>query len=485
MATPDGISGLFGWWKADAITGLTNGATVSSWSDSSGAGRTLTATGVDTTYETNQINTLPAVHPPGTASPSNYLTATFTLAQPFTLFTVVRRDADNTLTQTPVASNGANDIAFYITNTETVGAFAGAALETATGQTVDSAHIYSYVISGASSSISIDGTSAATGDPGSTGLSGITLAAATNHFGEYFAGEIAEVILYSRALSSGERALIDSYLSDRYAITVADYVAPTTGTVTYVATSTPTPVGNTTSASTDAITPTLPTGTAAGDRVFVIQAGNNTNGGTPANWTSVATDTQVGPTGTAPGAGTGRRYVSVFYRDYDGAWSMPAFSLTSATQNTNAASVITLRKGASDIWNTPTVSTAGNTASAVTSYSVTTGSVTAPNGAMMLVGSATNDNVTGSAETLTGSAFALANLAERSDTGSATGNDVAVHTYTADVVVGGTGTLTHAVTLSGASEGGSVVVIQSATTVVPPRGRLIAPVAAVVRASTW
>jgi hypothetical protein len=73
------------------------------------------------------------------------------------------------------------------------------------------------------------------------------------------------------------------------------------GTVIHVATSTPAATGTTTTASTVSITPTLPTGTAAGDRVFVVQAGNNTNGGTPANWTSVTTDTQVGPTGTAFG----------------------------------------------------------------------------------------------------------------------------------------------------------------------------------------
>jgi hypothetical protein len=247
----------------------------------------------------------------------------------------------------------------------------------------------------------------------------------------------------------------------------------TASAVTYVATSTPTPVGTTTTASTVSITPTLPTGTASGDRVFVIQAGNNTSGTTPTSWTAAGKDVQVGPTGTAPGAGTGRRYLSVYYRDYDGAWTMPAFTLTSAAQNTHAISVITLQKVSGATWDSPTVSTAGNTGSAVTAYSVTTGSLTAPSG-MVILGTATNDNVTASAESLTSSAMTFANLAERSDTGSATGNDVSIKSYTADVYSGGTGTITHAATLSAASEGGSIVVAQTSTAsgpAFPPRHR--------------
>jgi hypothetical protein len=256
------------------------------------------------------------------------------------------------------------------------------------------------------------------------------------------------------------------------------------GTVTHVATSTPTPVGTTTTASTVAVTPTLPTGTAIGDRVYVIQAGNNTNGGTPTNWASVTVDTQVGPTGTAPGAGTGRRYLSVFYRDYDGVWTMPSFTLTSATQNTNACSAITLRRGATDTWNSPTVSTAGNTSAAVTAYSVTTGSLTTGKG-MVLVGTATNDNVTASAESLSQTGATFANLTERSDTGSATGNDVSIKTYTADVTTGATATITHAATLSAASEGGSIVVSQTSTAHPLPAPRPYVLAQAVSRASLW
>lgn len=259
------------------------------------------------------------------------------------------------------------------------------------------------------------------------------------------------------------------------------------GSSSFVAASTPAAAGTTNTASTVSITPTLPTGTASGDRVYVVQAGNNTSGTTPTSWTAAAKDTQVGPTGTAPGAGTGRRYLSIYYRDYDGVWTMPAFTLTSAAQNTQALSAITLRKGATDSWDTPVVTTAGNTASASTAYSVTTGSVTLLTG-MAIVGTATNDNVTASGETLAAATgtVTFSGLTEQSDTGSATGNDVSIKAYTAVVASGGVGTITHAATLSGASEGGSVVVAQPATLAVRPLPSVfVRNQAAVVVASSW
>jgi len=54
---------LSGWYKADAITGLSDGAAVTSWVDSSGRGNTLTqaTAAAQPSYETNEINSLPVV----------------------------------------------------------------------------------------------------------------------------------------------------------------------------------------------------------------------------------------------------------------------------------------------------------------------------------------------------------------------------------------------------------------------------------------
>src|SRR5262245_37146172 len=58
--TPDQITGLVGWWKADSLA-LSDGAAVTSWSDSSGTGNTATQAtgGVQPIYKTNILNGKP------------------------------------------------------------------------------------------------------------------------------------------------------------------------------------------------------------------------------------------------------------------------------------------------------------------------------------------------------------------------------------------------------------------------------------------
>lgn len=62
---PDGVPGLTGWYRADLITGVGDGGTISQWNDSSGSGNTISSTGStsfdDPTYKTNIINGLPTV----------------------------------------------------------------------------------------------------------------------------------------------------------------------------------------------------------------------------------------------------------------------------------------------------------------------------------------------------------------------------------------------------------------------------------------
>jgi hypothetical protein len=66
---------LAGWYKADAITGLSDGDAVASWVDSSGRGNTLTqsTSGAKPSYETNEVNSLPIVRFDKDASPGDNL----------------------------------------------------------------------------------------------------------------------------------------------------------------------------------------------------------------------------------------------------------------------------------------------------------------------------------------------------------------------------------------------------------------------------
>ncbi len=64
---------LSGWYKADAITGVSDGGAVASWVDSSGQGNTLTQStlGAMPSYQTNELNSLPVVRFDKDASPGD------------------------------------------------------------------------------------------------------------------------------------------------------------------------------------------------------------------------------------------------------------------------------------------------------------------------------------------------------------------------------------------------------------------------------
>lgn len=220
--------------------------------------------------------------------------------------------------------------------------------------------------------------------------------------------------------------------------------------------------GTTTTASTVSITPTLPASTASGDRVFIIECGSNTSGTAPTNWTvALAKDTVVG-TG-AVSAGAGQRYMSVYYRDYDGVWTMPALTLTSAAQNSHWVGAISLSKGGTEVWGTPMVSTVGTDyGTANTSASATTGSIMTHAGGFVIIGTVQNDNVTTTSPALSQSGATFGAVTERCDGGTATGNDVSGSVHTCSVTTGATAALTFTATLSAASEGGTVVIEQTA-----------------------
>lgn len=219
--------------------------------------------------------------------------------------------------------------------------------------------------------------------------------------------------------------------------------------------------GTTTTAGTAAITPTLPAGTASGDRVFVIQCASNTSGTTPTGWTVLGSKDAAVGTGTVA-ASAGQRYMTVYYRDYNGSWSMPSFTLTSATNNSHWIGAVSVRPTIDYGLEAPTVSTIGSDfGTANTAHSAVTGSITTHSNGMVIVGSCQNDNVTSTGGTLTQTGATFGTVTERADGGTATGNDVSGTVHTAPVTTGATGAVTFAKTLSAASEGGSIVVEQT------------------------
>lgn len=96
-------------------------------------------------------------------------------------------------------------------------AFGG--LNIAGGSRNTSFHVFSVIFNGASSALYVDGSSVASGDAGSTDLKmlrvGIGYDASS---GQDLDGDIGEILIYSGALSSGDRTAIETWLNSKWLV---------------------------------------------------------------------------------------------------------------------------------------------------------------------------------------------------------------------------------------------------------------------------
>lgn len=207
------------------------------------------------------------------------------------------------------------------------------------------------------------------------------------------------------------------------------------------------------------LTAQLPAGTAAGDRVYycVVSGPNGTATSTPSGWSKIV-DASLG-TG-ALGAATGPRQFTVLVRDYDGVWTMPVVSVTTADANAvMVAAAVTFRKSGTEEWVTETTTTGSDTTTG-TSFSVTgAANISLTSGDFVLAMAGTSGNVTATVPTLTATGATFANLTERVDSGTTNGNDASIKLHTADVTAGPSSAApVHGLTLSAASDGGAAFV---------------------------
>lgn len=213
------------------------------------------------------------------------------------------------------------------------------------------------------------------------------------------------------------------------------------------------------------ITPTLPTGSASGDRVFVgiVSSPPTTATSTPTGWTKVV-DASLG-TGTV-GASTGARRITIAWRDYDGSWTMPSWTVTSGSVMIGSAA--TFRKSATEVWDTSTVTSGSDTTTTGTGFSVTgAANLNVSTGDMIFAVAGTPANGTATTPTLTATGATIANLTEQIDTGVTLGNNAGIKFHTANVTAGtSTAAPVHGFTfsVSGSSSGGAGFVRIRATT---------------------
>lgn len=218
--TPASLTGLGAWYKADALA-LSNGAAVTSWADSGSGGFTATqATGAkQPTFQTAQVNGLPAVL--FNVTNHQYLTsgADTTFASGCTLFAVVNPTVVN-IFQAIVGPSSTNGFEYLLTTagkqrisgptlsaTATTAQTAGAWTRFSVDYDASSAfHFFNKGTADGNSTVAL----------ATTGTNTMVIGAHNAGVTQWWSGYIAEIITYGRVLNGTERGQVDTYLSAKY-----------------------------------------------------------------------------------------------------------------------------------------------------------------------------------------------------------------------------------------------------------------------------
>jgi hypothetical protein len=233
--TPSSISGMIGWWAADSISSV-DGTEQTSWSDLSGNSYTLTAaTGLGPTWETAEINSLPAMKFNGSSQymSNNTAAANFSGADlPRTFFLAIKTVTESG-TDAHIAagsSTGANPLFEVDTNAGkprlVVRDDGGttAAPQGSVGLGTVAWKILTVETSGTSCTMWINGSSQTVSptaaDVGTITINRFTVGARFSNgtINNYSDSLIAEIIIYNSALGSTDRGNVETWLNSKYAI---------------------------------------------------------------------------------------------------------------------------------------------------------------------------------------------------------------------------------------------------------------------------
>lgn len=212
--TPDQIAGLQLWYAANAITGKSDGDTVTSWTDAGSQGKNLAEATNPPTYRTNVINSLPVVRFDGTNDTMTAAAIT-SISQPLTVFMVVK---SNNLSKDRYWDTRITGRTLFGNDTSGYELYAGSAV--LTGGTRDTSwHIFTVIYNGASSIARRDGTSIITGNPGTNAMAPEFVVGSDGLGGDFMSGDVAECGVYNSALSTANHNALGQGLATKYGLT--------------------------------------------------------------------------------------------------------------------------------------------------------------------------------------------------------------------------------------------------------------------------
>lgn len=228
---PMEVSGLQLWLKADAITGLSDGDPIASWADQSGEGNNaVQATAAKKPlYKTDVVNGEPVVRFDGTDDTlviphvAGLNTETFTL---FIVMAFTNEAADETIFE-KWDQSGAYPYAFRtrVDGNVRFATYDGSAANNMDGDTDisdGSFNILTFVRDGTDGEIFLNGVSdgdTSTHKENTTNTHDVGIGA-RGVGGTPWGGDTAEIIFYNEELSSADKDTIETYLSEKYNITL-------------------------------------------------------------------------------------------------------------------------------------------------------------------------------------------------------------------------------------------------------------------------
>jgi hypothetical protein len=214
---PFSTNGLTFWLKADAGVGL-NGSTVAHWYDQSGNGKTASqATGsAQPTLVQNDINGYPALRFDG-ANTFLQTAAPVTTSTQYSMFVV------STLGGAPGpvynGNSSADGYGFYRQNTADYGMLDGGVSFASFGATTTSGAQMQELVRGSSGTTTFYQNSAQGGTSSAipnTPTTATYIGGVNSNASNLFSGDIAEILIYNRALSTTERQQVEQYLTAKY-----------------------------------------------------------------------------------------------------------------------------------------------------------------------------------------------------------------------------------------------------------------------------
>ena len=220
------------WLDSTDMSGTpTNGATVSNWFDKSGLSNHYTGGGASITYQTNILNSLPAIRFTAggrlaNSSPTDFPVGT-TSAFESTSFVVASASNTNTggiMVFGPVAGGRAK--VYYTGGGSVFSTMFGGVAGISNAITTGTAFVFSdtYRFTGTTSNTSHTGWLNGSNVGSATGTT-VNLSNTPNYIGhtgfgsEYFSGNIHEIIHYRGVLPETNRILVEAYLAQKWGLT--------------------------------------------------------------------------------------------------------------------------------------------------------------------------------------------------------------------------------------------------------------------------